>query len=85
MWAPDVIDTKKSMCFHNNLLFLSVDMLEFPNMQNLQPLVVEEVPLGEMAPFENLVPNEPLPPSPQFDSIHLGFVETFIPPVDPIL
>lgn len=62
-----------------------VDVVVFPNLQNLQPLVVEEVPLEELAAFEDLAPNEALAPPPQFDNVQLGFVETFFPVVDPIL
>jgi hypothetical protein len=44
---------------------------------------VDEVPPEELVPFDDLVP-QPLPHMDQdLNNIQLGFVETFVPPVDP--
>lgn len=61
-----------------------IEMPPFPNMQNLQPMVVEEVPLEDLVNFDDLAPQQPLPEPPtHFENVQLGFVETFAPPVDP--
>jgi hypothetical protein len=51
----------------------------------LKIFLVDEVPLEDLIPFDDLVPqpNEQAP-LPQQVNIHLVFVETFIPPVDPM-
>ncbi|CAD6219555.1 unnamed protein product [Miscanthus lutarioriparius] len=52
-------------------------------VQNLKPLQVEEVQLEDLVDFNDLVLDQPLPPQ-QFEIVQLGFVDTFIPPVDPM-
>lgn len=63
------------------------EMPEFPNMQNLQPMLVEEVPLEDLVEFADLAPPAPLPEGPpiQMDNLHLGFVDAYVPPVDPAM
>lgn len=39
---------------------LAVEMVAFPNLQNLQPLQVEEVPLEDLVDFDVLAPQAPL-------------------------
>lgn len=47
-------------------------------------MMVKEVPLEDLVHFNDLAPQEPLPEPPvHFENMQLGFVETFIPPVDP--
>jgi hypothetical protein len=64
---------------------LEVELPKFPNMQNLQPLMVKEVQLEDLVEFNGLAPQGPLPVDPclHFDNIQLGFVDTFVPPMDP--
>lgn len=55
-------------------------VVDFPNLQNLQPLQVEKVPLEDPIPFDELEMNQPLPQL-EDQHIQLGFVETFFLPV----
>jgi len=54
----------------------------------MAPLQVEEVPLQDLVAFDDLQPQFDLQQQNDiFDlgNIQLGFVETFVPPVDPVL
>lgn len=65
---------------------LEVAMPEFPNLQNLEPFMVEEVPLYELVAFDDMEPIQPQTqgPPPGFENVQLGFVETYFPPMDPV-
>jgi len=52
-----------------------------PNVQNPQNFLVEEVSLEDLIPFEELNQQAP-PPAQDLGNIQLGFVQTFVPPVD---
>jgi hypothetical protein len=54
-----------------------VDMSPFPNLHNMAPLVVEEVQIEKLIPFENLVPNLHQNPDGGPADINLGMVHTF--------
>lgn len=53
-----------------------------PNLQNLQNFIVDEVPLEDLVPFEDSAAQAPA--AADLGNIQLGFVETFVPPVDPM-
>ena len=59
-------------------------MPRFPNLQNLAPLVVEEVQIEDLVPFENLGPNlhQNLDGGPA--NINLGMVHTFLITLTPV-
>jgi hypothetical protein len=48
----------------------------------LQPFLVDEMPLEDMVPFDDLAPQAP--DAVDMGNIQLGFVQTFVPPVDPM-
>ena len=52
-----------------------------PHVQNPQNFLVEEVSLEDLIPFEELNQQAP-PPAQDLGNIQLGFVQTFVPPVD---
>jgi hypothetical protein len=54
-----------------------------PHVQNPQNFLVEEVPLEDLIPFVELN-QQALPPAQDLGNIQLGFVQTFVPPVDPM-
>lgn len=56
--------------------------VNIPVLQNPQAWIVDEVPLEDLIPFDELVP-QPQQAQDQNANISLGFVEIFIPPVDP--
>jgi hypothetical protein len=65
-----------------------VQIPNFPDLQHMPPLQVEEVPLQDLVAFDDLQPQFDLQQQNDiFDlgNIQLGFVETFVPPVDPVL
>jgi len=48
----------------------------------LQPFIVDEMPPEDLVPFDDLAPQAP--DAVDMGNIQLGFVQTFVPPVDPM-
>lgn len=60
-----------------------VEVVHFPNMQNIQAFDVEDVQIEDQVAFEDL--QAPAQPVQGVDNdVQVGFVETFFPPVDPV-
>jgi hypothetical protein len=60
-----------------------VDLPPFPNLQNMAPLVVEEVQIEDLIPFENLGPNPNQNNNFGPADIKIGMVHTFFNNPDP--
>lgn len=59
--------------------------INIPFVQNPQNFLVDVVPLEDLIPFDDLVPQPRAQPDQLVENIQLGFVETYILPVDPMM
>jgi hypothetical protein len=72
----DLIDSSNEMPPLIDNTENEVDMPPFPNLQNMAPLVVEDVQI-ELVPFENLAPNLNQNPAFGLADLNLGMVHTY--------